>query len=652
MEWQISSGPQIVNGGQIKNVVKNSQEEIFYLLDEGPNRNIKLFHSSDFGVSFNAVYAFGTSNLKNLALASHPESQDIFIIEQLAENQSRLLKWNHQNSKVEIQRTNSSIGFGNDGLANLDFNIIGNQIILHSYDHQNKFYQSTDLGLTWTFLSNLPAKPWDDGIFISQSNPDFMVLSEVDAHRSLDGGMSWERINHWYDYYLDPVSNLHADMMHIFESQVNGENKIFIANHGGINVSHDFGINFTSIAQEGLNISQYYDVKTYPHDPSYLFAASQDQGIQRSRDLGEGPGFYTQMLSGDYGHITFTNQGRSLWTVYPGGQVYFLENPISSTQVDASYYPHSPNPNAWIPPLINSPYHHNSVILAGGGTQFLTGSYLVELKILDLGQLSEQLWPYNFGQNGASATGMAYNNFRSNEFYVITSNGEFFKSIDGGIRFEQKRAGLSNANYLYGTKILSSKSEPNVLFISGSGYSNSPIFRSDDAGESFYSIKYNLPKTTVFDLDIDSNGDFLFAATEAGPYVLVMKDQEWHELSQGIAPNQTYWSVEYLEMQNKIRFGSFGRGLWDINLEFLSHHEEIISPENVMVYPNPSSGIVNISSTEKLKLKLINSQGQVVKDFQIDAGTTKIELNAYPNGIYYVIFENKNHSGITQLIKL
>ena len=63
------------------------------------------------------------------------------------------------------------------------------------------------------------------------------------------------------------------------------------------------------------------------------------------------------------------------------------------------------------------------------------------------------------------------------------------------------------------------------------------------------------------------NDDLLFAATEIGPYVYSFSENQWFLLSGLTAPDQTYWSCEYIPELQTIRFGTYGRGIWDFKLD-------------------------------------------------------------------------------------
>ena len=70
----------------------------------------------------------------------------------------------------------------------------------------------------------------------------------------------------------------------------------------------------------------------------------------------------------------------------------------------------------------------------------------------------------------------------------------------------------------------------------------------------------------IYELCSTDDDALLFAATEVGPYVYSFLEQEWLLLSGVTAPDQTYWSCEYIPEIQTVRFGTYGRGIWDFVL--------------------------------------------------------------------------------------
>ena len=60
----------------------------------------------------------------------------------------------------------------------------------------------------------------------------------------------------------------------------------------------------------------------------------------------------------------------------------------------------------------------------------------------------------------------------------------------------------------------------------------------------------------------------IFAATEVGPYCFSFEDGNWEDMSNDAAPEQVYWSVEYIHEIKSVRFGRYGRGIWDYTSDY------------------------------------------------------------------------------------
>ncbi len=99
------------------------------------------------------------------------------------------------------------------------------------------------------------------------------------------------------------------------------------------------------------------------------------------------------------------------------------------------------------------------------------------------------------------------------------------------------------------------------------------------------------------------------------------------------------------------------------NVHFTKIKEDLGASIKISVYPNPSKGIVNLFLRQKteinsLKIKIINTQGCVIKDFsdlaQITGRTAKARINLtdLSNGVYFLNIEINNKSALTyKLIK-
>ena len=161
-----------------------------------------------------------------------------------------------------------------------------------------------------------------------------------------------------------------------------------------------------------------------------------------------------------------------------------------------------------------------------------------------------------------------------------------------------------DAHYFYGSTIWASQSTPGKVIIGGSGYSNPSVYISYNHGENFEALDEGLPNTLVYELYGTPDDAYFFAATEVGPYVYIAEDGEWTDLAGLSAPDQTYWSVEYIPELKTARFGTYGRGIWDFIMDDEStiagdlNQDEIVNVQDLILLVNFVLGIDNPSDQQ------------------------------------------------------
>lgn len=647
--WIKSTGVTPTNDGHIYHSQSTKDGIVFFLGKKDYWSNIRVYASFDFGLTYTALKTFTTSDTRNIAMTLDGVSDQIYVIEQIATNQSNLFKFNKSNKQLGLHIANTPIGFGAEGRANLQVATVKDSVYMYLYNNENRFYVSKNGGNSWTSNITLPASPWDMGLYVCPSDPEKMFFGEVDAFRSLNGGFGWQRVNHWWEYYGDIYTQLHADMMTMKEFRdKSGKPFILNGNHGGLYYSDDYGKTHSNIGIIGLNVSQYYDVRTFPADPYYVFAGSQDQGQQRGFLTNEGPSELEQNISGDYGHIEFTGNGKSLWSVYPGGSIGFYSNPKTQSGPIAGYEINSKNETVWIPPIMPGPDPSKNIVIAAGGSvnPNSTGSHLIQLEYTG-NEIKATELPYNFASSGGQISAMAIDHFDPNKWYVATTNGQFYRSTNGGQNFSRTASMLSESHYLYGSCILPSKVKENVIYLSGNGYNFKPVYRSTNGGQTFQSFSTGLPSTMVFNIVANDDESLLFAATEAGPYVYIAAKERWYSLHGQFTPNQTYWSVEYVSAINTARFGTYGRGLWDFEVkEIVTNTDQLsFSKSEISVFPIPAKNQIFIECHQEkdliLPVTIKDAQGRTVLVTN-SVKNAPIDISMLSPGVYYiVIFKNR-----------
>jgi len=420
-------------------------------------------------------------------------------------------------------------------------------------------FYSPNGGHSWQLQSTVPTGTFMNNSFgCSNINPQYVYIAGVELHKSSDYGVSWQIVNNWWDYYGQESNRLHADIPDVrFFINPAGDEVGYVGTDGGLYESFDYMDSVNNLSLNGLGVSQYYSTYTTRFEPYHVYAGAQDQGYQRNQNDQGGILDFEQVISGDYGHLVSGNGGASIWCDYPGFVLYYPNatsgsNGLTWDFVGSNYL--------WLPPVMADPFDPEVSYLAGGGNG---GNHIIRLEASG-GHINYQQQDFNFA---GTVSAMAISPIDEAYWYVLTTDGQFYTSQDYGGEW-QLSSGFTGpgSHYFYGSAIHPSATELGRVYIAGSGYSNPPVYVSDDNGASFTPITNGLPNTLVFELAATEDESILLAATEVGPYAYVPEEDLWYDLAGLAAPDQTYWSVDYIPQIATARFGTYGRGIWDFTL--------------------------------------------------------------------------------------
>jgi hypothetical protein len=447
---------------------------------------------------------------------------------------------------------------------------------LVSHDGISDIYGSDGTAANWTFRGAVADPPFLANSFECGMDFNRLFLGGINCHLSRDGGTTWNITNDWTEYYGNPAARLHADVcgVNTVRNALHPE-IVLLSTDGGMYWSTDGAVTVNNISLSSLNVSQYYSIYTDRTDPGRIHAGSQDQGYQ----VGTGgmlpaPGDFSQLISGDYGHLTSSDGGRSVWSVYCGfamlvrdGIVWGMGNFVCSNQL-------------WLPPLMADPADPMKAYLGGGCTSS-GGAHLYHLSYSFAHVLYEEL-PFDFGRGMSwPISALACSPINPAYRYVMTSDQKFYYSSDGGASWTLTSGFFGPPpNYLFGSCILPSPVQLGRVYVSGSGYSNSPVYVSHDNGQTFSPFSTGLPSTLVASIATDEAETGLFAATEVGPYACL--DGTWVDISQNASPYQAYNSVEVVAGTHLVRFGSYGRGIWEYAWD------EALNPVPTLTFISPT----------------------------------------------------------------
>ena len=651
-------------------VLSDSLNRIYVLSKDGFWSDIHLYRSDDKGETFVDIAEYDTNNFREFKLCSPHHSEDIYMLYRPNNAQVQFLQIETDTDAIDTLST-SSFFIGNGDRTNLTGTTTDTSTLFYVYDGDETVFQTEDFGQTWKEKATLPERPWNVGMYVLPSNPDWIYMGEMEMFVSGNGGVIWFKANNWWDYYDNVLHRLHADMMHFKEFQTSaGENFILVSNDGGLSIAFeddygDFVDGYFNIGLEGLNISQYYDVVSDPNPGNlFIYAGSQDQGLQRTFVLNSSDDEildFEQVISGDYGHITFSKNNSRMWVVFPDGWVSYYLDPTQDGGPTFSYELESEDESVWIPPLMASPDPaEDAVFLAGGNADGGEGSYIIKLEIQNNEIVATNL-PFDFKVDSfGEVSAIKTSPFNPSKWYAATTNGKFYQSEDSGQTWEAGLFDVPDAQFLYGNTIYPSKFEEDVVYIGGSGYDNQPVLKSVNGGSTFTGISNGLPPTLVYELTANADESMLFAATESGPYVYIVADEMWYDMSGVSAPAQTYWSVEYLEESNFVRFGTYGRGIWDFRITEEVDVDDLLAKNAVKIFPNPTDGLIELELNDlegdNAVAKLFDISGKLLLEKTIllqNPSYTKeqLDLNKFSSGIYFLKIENEKGSAVEKIIR-
>ena len=551
--WTVPSGlPSLAAGRRLK-VTTDGSEVVFFLAKAN---SWKLFRSEDTGASFQEIVDLGSVQgdfwlPRDGGSGVYLISDALYLTEDLGETWEVVGSVPAGGNRLEL--TASEAG------APRFWAVVGERDI----------YRSDDLGSSWSLIKSISNADsyyqyWGE-INASITDIDIFAHGGMEFFATRDGGDAFTRMNEWWEYnYESPVDNLHADMMgfDVFAND-DGSETWYINTDGGTYRSEDGLQSVENLSLSGIRISQYYSTLTDVTDSDIVAAGAQDQGYQISGGIPQDDAVleFSQVVSGDYGHLISGDGTHDLvFSVYPGTGLVQIgaENPglvwfDFPSEEAGNYY-------AWMPPLTADPSDPEAFFFAATHLYRYTRTGDWEWTPTRHSDQSFSLDSYEF------LSAFTFAPSEPDRAYAATSSGRMFVSDDGGVSWEQSSDSGPYSHYFYGTALVVDADDPDIVYVGGSGYGGPAVYRSTDGGENWSDWSEGMPSTTVYAL-IEAADGSLFAGSESGAWRRGAGGVEWIDITGTDAPVTLYWSAEFVAEINAVRFGTYGRGIWDYALD-------------------------------------------------------------------------------------
>ena len=136
----------------------------------------------------------------------------------------------------------------------------------------------------------------------------------------------------------------------------------------------------------------------------------------------------------------------------------------------------------------------------------------------------------------------------------------------------------------------------NTIYATVKAYNDgNKVFKSTNGGATWTNISGDLPNILMKKILFKQNqsSEYLFVATELGVYFSGNGGTNWNKLGANL-PNVIVNDMKINYTNDKLYIGTFGRGMWEINIANATlGAEEVSFDHKPTVFPNPvASGII------------------------------------------------------------
>ncbi len=442
-------------------------------------------------------------------------------------------------------------------------------------------YRSTDSGVSFSEQSSSPnllgwsetgsdsgGQGWYDLVVaVSPIDEDEIYVGGVNTWKSTDGGVNWTLNSHWYQ--IPGVPAMHADK-HALEWQ--NSTTLFCGNDGGIYKTTNGGTAWTDLTN-GMVISQLYKIGVAQTD-SKLIGGLQDNGTK----VRSTAGVWSDHIGGDGMEcaIDKTNSAVMYATLYYGELFRTTNGGTSWTDIQDNI-PGNPS-GAWVTPFILAP-SNNSIIYAG-----YQDVYKSTNKGTSWTQISSGL------TGGSDLRTLAAAPSDANVLYAATHDN-LWRTTNGGTTW------TAMTMPGWGTVSLAVNAvNADIIYATRSNYdAGLKVYKSINGGATWTNISGSLPNLPVNCIVYQTgSNDALYVGNDIGVYYRDNATGDWAAFDTGL-PNVEVNELDIYYAGNKIRAATYGRGVWESDLN--TANPIVLSPTAQNVSEVAGNTTINITST-------------------------------------------------------
>ena len=524
--------------------------------DEGTSTEGGIFRSTDNGLNWERVFTGQASDV-----ISDPTDADVFYaaVGRSSRTPNGIYKsvdggktWNRQENGIAA---GSSIGRARLAMAPSDPQTL---YALLNVSGGGRIYKTTDGGASWNLQSSSACEGqcwYNLCLDIHPTNPEILLIGSIRHAISTNSGQTLNYLTTTWG----SAQKVHQDT-HVIKFDPNDGTRFWVGTDGGLWRTDDNGSNYNNL-NDGLNITQFYDIAVHPVDTGRVFGGAQDNSSLRTA-------------------------GATLWnvTAVTGDGFMNLVDPIDPDIVFQTSYP-SGGPSVLRSTTGGDPGTYNWLSMAG-----VTNS---------------EPWPWKTPMEitSNSAGTQSYMFIGSNRVYMSSNNGSNWTpqtaslassslNVITAIPFEDRIVVYAGgAGVIYHTDdalaatpvwnnvtgdypggtvtdIAIDRSNPMRVFVTRGAFGLAKIYRSTTGGTTWEAIGTGVPDVPANAVSIDPlNSDRIFLGSDVGMFDSTDGGENFGSLMMNFPLGTVVTDLEISADPHLLTAGTYGRGAWQMPLQ-------------------------------------------------------------------------------------
>jgi hypothetical protein len=462
------------------------------------------------------------------------------------------------NSNMILRSTNNGVNWTSVSLTGTGRTMIGvspaNSNIIYAVQANGSvfgnFYKSTDAGVTFTSIitgssangtnffgyeangTGTTGQAWYDmAICVNPTNINEVHIAGIICWKSMNQGASFTAETEWY--YPNSTGYNHADI-HSLEF-INST--LYSGSDGGIYKSTNNGDDWTDLSA-GLGIRQFYRIACAKTNANIIVGGAQDNGTTYRQNTGN----WIEWLGGDgTDAIISPSNANIVIGSSQNGSIY------KTTNAGTSYINLTkPSNGNWVTPLVMHPTSQDTIY--GGWT----GIYRS-----DNGGTNWNIISGNTIVDMLECLAIAPSNTK---FIYGSVEATIYRTSNGGATWSSITA-PGNV-----TSIFISPNNPQKVWITTSNTSNN-VLVSTNMGSSWTNISTGLPSIPARSIVVDNTpNEGVYVGMNIGVYYKDNINPAWIIHGNGL-PLVEINEVELQLSSKKVRVATYGRGIWESNMQ-------------------------------------------------------------------------------------